>query len=224
MLLTKRNDSIAAMQLTNQGYTNMFNKVLLVFMLLVVTCSYSQRRQAIITRETEHVVEFDMINYSGVYSKTYLQPVLIEYEVTCDSTVVREGSPFYLDKLIKTSTAIDYYGTFYDRGHMAHVAAFSCSPTDIDATFDYLNITLQHRALNRGVWKTLEIYEVNLLKLYEVVHVRIDIIFGTSSIKSVNATIPIGFMKTITYADKIEVYYFNNIAPTNKLLTAYKLR
>ena len=91
-------------------------------------------------------------------------------------------------------------------------------------TFTYLNCVLQHEKLNRGVWRLLEEHERELSKKYSV-NVEIRMVYSkTSKILPTGATIPDAFVKTISYGNKIEIYYFKNEIPLSTDYTKYLIK
>jgi DNA/RNA endonuclease G (NUC1) len=103
---------------------------------------------------------------------------------------------------------------------MAPAAAFGCDAALLKQTFTYLNSSLQHQSLNRGVWKELEEYERQLRQKADDIEIYIRVDFNPPLKKVTGgATIPSGFYKTIK-SKKLninECYYFYNIAPTKDL-------
>jgi len=80
----------------------------------------------------------------------------------------------------------------------------------LKATFSYLNCALQHESLNRGAWARLEKFERDLAKFYEV-NVIVEVLFEDDcEVLETGATVPSGFLKTIYWDDKMEVFYFPN--------------
>jgi DNA/RNA endonuclease G (NUC1) len=90
------------------------------------------------------------------------------------------------------------------------------------ATFTYINSSLQHQSLNRGVWKKLEIRERELAIKDEVkVFIRVE--YPTPSVKvAAGASIPSGYYKELKIGERRECYYFPNMVPVLKELNDYK--
>lgn len=190
--------------------------ILLKIFLFLSVISLGQVRDSIYIKTTI----FDL-----VYSEKLQQPKWIEYNVKCaDGTVSRKGLDFYTCDSIITSDNLDYENNVYDKGHLAPAADFNCSKETLKKTFTYLNCTLQHEKLNRGVWKQLESYERELSKKY-LVTVEIRCIYSKKSIKlPTGATVPDGFLKIIHYNNKEEKYYFSNEPPLNSDFKLYKIK
>lgn len=194
----------------------MMRFILLNFFLFFSILSFGQVRDSIYIKTTI----FDL-----VYSEKLQQPKWIEYSVKCtDGTVSRKGLDFYTCDSIVTSDNLDYENNVYDKGHLAPAADFNCNKETLKMTFTYLNCTLQHEKLNRGVWKQLESYERELAKKY-IVTVEIRCVYSKKSIKlPTGATVPDGFLKTIHYNNKEEKYYFKNEPPLKTDFKLYKIK
>jgi len=160
-----------------------------------------------------------VINYSEILEG----PRSIRYSVACpNGTASRKGMDFYTEKGIKTSDNKDYEANEWDKGHMAPAASLNCNQDMLWETFSYLNSSLQHQSLNRGVWKKLEIRERELATKNEVkVFIRVE--YPTSSVKvAAGASIPSGYYKELKIGERRECYYFPNIVPVLKELNDYK--
>ena len=128
-------------------------------------------------------------------------------------------------KEIKALNNADYVNNVWDKGHLAPVGSIRCNKDMVHATFTYVNCTLQHERLNRGVWKTLEAREQQLAQQHPEVYVTIRVVFDTNPTRlATNADIPKGFYKTITYGNVTEKYYFPNIDPVSKDINYYKCK
>jgi endonuclease G len=162
--------------------------------------------------------------FTVVYSEVLQQPKWVTYTVQCPSgTAPRKGMDFYIVQGITTSDNDDYANNVYDKGHCAPAADFNCTKEMLYKTFSYVNCTLQHERLNRGVWRLLEAYERNLA-LTNTVTVEIRMVYSKNSIKlPTGATVPDGFYKTIKYGNIVEKYYFPNISPTKSDFKQYKV-
>ena len=160
-----------------------------------------------------------IINYSEILEG----PRSIRYSVACpNGTASRQGMDFYTEKGIKTSDNKDYEANEWDKGHMAPAASLNCNRDMLYATFTYINSSLQHQSLNRGVWKKLEIRERELAVKDEVkVFIRVE--YPTPSVKvTAGASIPSGYYKELKIGERRECYYFPNIVPVLKELNDYK--
>ncbi len=186
-------------------------KLILLFLFLPLF-SFAQKRDSVYV---ENKV------FTLVYSEVLEQPKWVKYKVTCaENNVSRKGLDFYKEKTVHTSDHEDYVANEWDKGHMAPAAAFGCDAALLKQTFTYLNSSLQHQSLNRGVWKELEEYERQLRQKADDIEVYIRVDFNPPLKKVTGgATIPSGFYKTIK-SKKLninECYYFYNIAPTKDL-------
>ena len=190
--------------------------IFLTTLLLLTTSVFGQLRDSVYIKTNI----FDI-----VYSEKLQQPKWIEYHVNCyDGKISRKGLDFYTCDSIKTSDFKDYENNEWDKGHLAPAADFNCDKTTLKMTFTYLNCVLQHEKLNRGVWRLLEEHERELSKKYSV-NVEIRMIYSkTSKILPTGATIPDAFIKTISYGNKNEIYYFKNEIPLSTDYTKYLIK
>jgi len=163
--------------------------------------------------------------FDVVYSEKLQQPKWIEYSVICsEGTISRKGLDFYPVKGVITSTSEDYENNIYDKGHLAPAADFNCNKEYLKQTFSYLNCTLQHEKLNRGVWRLLEAHERELAKKY-LVTVEIRANYSLKSlVLTTGATVPDSFTKTIMYNNKQEKYFFKNEEPKSSDFNYYKVK
>jgi len=163
--------------------------------------------------------------FDVVYSEKLQQPKWIEYSVICsEGTISRKGLDFYPVKGVITSTSEDYENNIYDKGHLAPAADFNCNKEYLKQTFSYLNCTLQHEKLNRGVWRLLEVHERELAKKYSVtVEIRANY-SPKSLVLKTGATVPDSFTKTIMYNNKHERYFFKNEEPKSSDFNYYKVK
>ena len=160
-----------------------------------------------------------VINYSEILEG----PRSIRYSVACpNGTASRKGMDFYTEKGIKTSDNKDYEANEWDKGHMAPAASLNCNQDMLWETFSYLNSSLQHQSLNRGVWKKLEIRERELATKNEVkVFIRVE--YPIPPVKvTAGASIPSGYYKELKIGERRECYYFPKIVPVLKELNDYK--
>ena len=157
-------------------------------------------------------VHFKNDIFFGIYSEVYQQPLTISYKVLCpNGSASRYGMDFYTNDSIVTSDNNDYKDNVWDKGHIAPAADFNCDLDTLRETFTYLNCALQHKNLNRGLWRSLESYE-RQLGLNNDVSIVVDILFSPKSKRlSTGAVVPDGFKKSI-YIDGVmtECYYFPN--------------
>ena len=190
--------------------------IFLTTLLLLTTSVFGQLRDSVYIKTNI----FDI-----VYSEKLQQPKWIEYHVNCyDGKISRKGLDFHTCDSIKTSDFKDYENNEWDKGHLAPAADFNCDKTTLKMTFTYLNCVLQHEKLNRGVWRLLEEHERELSKKYSV-NVEIRMVYSkTSKILPTGATIPDAFVKTISYGNKTEIYYFKNEIPLSTDYTKYLIK
>ena len=190
--------------------------IFLTTLLLLTTSVFGQLRDSVYIKTNI----FDI-----VYSEKLQQPKWIEYHVNCyDGKISRKGLDFHTCDSIKTSDFKDYENNEWDKGHLAPAADFNCDKTTLKMTFTYLNCVLQHEKLNRGVWRLLEEHERELSKKYSV-NVEIRMVYSkTSKILPTGATIPDAFIKTISYGNKNEIYYFKNEIPLSTDYTKYLIK
>ena len=124
--------------------------------------------------------------YEVMYSQAFQQPITVAYKYPDFKVYTVVG----LEKIngitnkvsypdpVKIKTSINWkvpenivtsdkddYSSPYDRGHLAPAASFT---KDEQQKFihSYLNCAIMHKALNRGVWKTLENRERKLSENY----------------------------------------------------------
>lgn len=192
-------------------------KKLILVLLFLPLFSFAQKRDSVYVQNKV---------FTLVYSEVLEQPKWIKYKVTCaENNVSRKGLDFYKEKTIHTSDNEDYVANDWDKGHMAPAAAFGCNAELLKQTFTYLNSALQHKSLNRGVWKELEEYERQLRQKADDIEIYIRVDFNPPLKKvSGGATIPSGFYKTIK-SQKLKInecYYFNNTIP-NADLKSYRV-
>ena len=151
------------------------------------------------------------------YNEQYEQPNWIEYKVrNVKKNFDRKGRNFYNVDSVFTSNNADYKNNIWDKGHLAPAAAFSDTEANLNATFSFLNCTLQHNNLNRYEWAQLE-REVREWAYSEGdLNVRVDVIFENNhQILPTGAHIPTAFKKSITFPNGTsKCFYFLN-QPTN---------
>lgn len=134
-------------------------KLLLIFLILSCTLSYSQ----------VDTIRLNHQNYITVFDKNLKYPVLVEWWVTsnklnCLNPIGRKSN-FYPDPLLPEHTNLtkDYRKSGTDRGHMSPAADNQClGDTVMFESFFYSNVSPQYSSLNRGDWKTLELFTRNL--------------------------------------------------------------
>ena len=149
--------------------------------------------------------------YKVEYSEKLEQPVsLIYISTNREKNVSRGNMDFHREVEYVTSDAKDYYKNPYDKGHLAPAASFSDSEENLYETFSYLNCALQHKKLNRYLWKYLEAEEREWDNK-QPLRVKIDIKF-TDSVLPTGATLPSRFIKHIFFTadNKYRCWEFDN--------------
>jgi len=141
--------------------------------------------------------------YSLSYNETHEQSNWVAYELTREETtkLFERTDKFIPDPEVKTETANgkDYYGTVYDRGHLAPAADMGWSSTTMAESFFYSNMSPQTKSFNRGIWKKLE----ELVRSWAIENDTIYIVTGpvlTSGLQTIGAnkvSVPNYFYKVI---------------------------
>ena len=172
-------------------------KLVLLLLLTLISCSNKFK-----TQEGYKTIQNNI--YTIHYSEALEQPLFIKYDVKCydsQNKEARKGLTFHKENGIHTSDNLDYQNNDFDKGHMAPAADFACDPSLLKKTFSFVNCALQHKSINRGVWKQLEDVERGLLRSHDKVTIEIDVIFSPNSIVlESGATVPDAFRKKI-YVD-----------------------
>ena len=179
-------------------------QLLVTFIILALgtTIAGQDKRESVIIQTEIFKVE---------YNEVLEQPMWVEYTIQCpNGDASRKGLDFWEPEGVHTSDDDDYSNNIWDKGHLAPAAAFNCSKEMLKKTFSYLNSSLQHESLNRGIWNRLEGFERNLSNFYEV-KVRIEVLFeGHCEVLPSGATIPSGFKKMIMWDGRVETFIFPN--------------
>jgi len=179
-------------------------QLLVTFIILALgtTIAGQDKRESVIIQTEIFKVE---------YNEVLEQPMWVEYTIQCpNGDASRKGLDFWEPEGVHTSDDDDYSNNIWDKGHLAPAAAFNCSKEMLKKTFSYLNSSLQHESLNRGIWNRLEGFERNLANFYEV-KVRIEVLFeGHCEVLPSGATIPSGFKKMIMWDGRVETFIFPN--------------
>lgn len=103
-------------------------------------------------------------SYSTTFDKRRGYPVKVEWWVTKKSVScvdkVKRSDRFVSDPRLVSSTNLhsDYEESDYDRGHNFPAADAACDKASNVESFYYSNVTPQHPSLNRGDWKSLEVF------------------------------------------------------------------
>ena len=195
--------------------------------------------------------------YEVMYSQAFQQPITVAYKYPDfkvytvvglekingitnkvsypDPVEIKTSINWKVPENIVTSDKDDYSSP-YDKGHLAPAASFTKDEQQ-KFIYSYLNCAIMHKALNRGVWKTLENRE---RELSDTNKVRVKIILSFSNKNSLadgGANIPTSFTKIIEYGKTYfkpigkkyeitrEVYSFpNNESVKNTDLDSYKVK
>lgn len=161
------------------------------------------------------VKEIDTIqtnSYTVLYSNVLKSPIKLSYVIdpSCKSVLSRKGYRFKPYPGVVNKAVNENYGTRYDNGHLAPAESFSCTKDKLRDTFYLINITMQDKDLNRGLWKSLENYErLASYKYNQKVYVTV-IVDYRSMTKFGNTYLPDGYYKFVTEGDIVTRYYFPN--------------
>ncbi|MDP2089761.1 MAG: DNA/RNA non-specific endonuclease [Flavobacteriaceae bacterium] len=141
--------------------------------------------------------------YSLLYNETHEQANWVAYDLTKEETnkLFDRTDKFIPDPKVKTGTANnkDYFGSGYDRGHLAPAADMAWSSTAMAESFYYSNMSPQTPSFNRGIWKKLE----ELVRTWAIENNTIYIVTGpvlTSGLQTIGAnkvSVPTYFYKVI---------------------------
>jgi endonuclease G len=141
--------------------------------------------------------------YSLLYNEPHEQANWIAYDLTKEETnkLFDRTDKFIPDPKVKTGTANDkdYFGSGYDRGHLAPASDMGWSSTTMSESFYYSNISPQISSFNRGIWKKLE----ELVRSWAIENNTIYIVTGpvlTKGLPSIGenkVTVPNYFYKVI---------------------------
>ena len=107
-------------------------------------------------------------SYILEYSEEHEQAYWVVYKVTPTEldTKIKRFSRFLIDTLIETGSANnkDYAKSGYDRGHLKPAYISKTSELDMRESFFYSNMSPQAPSFNRGRWKKLEKFVVDVAK------------------------------------------------------------
>ena len=184
------------------------NKLLLVLLAFPLICISQDKND-------NFIIEGSIFKVS--YNEQYEQPNWIEYKIrNVKKNFDRKGRNFYNVDSVFTSNNADYKNNIWDKGHLAPAAAFSDTEANLNATFSFLNCTLQHNNLNRYEWAQLEREVREWAYSQGDLNVRVDVIFENNhQILTTGAHIPTAFKKSITFPNGTsKCFYFLN-QPTN---------
>lgn len=175
----------------------------------------------------KNTVFVDMTYFKVCYSEVYKNPITVTYTLYKPKSVVERGSmDFHKEEGITTASNLDYSDNVYDKGHLAAAETFSGSKESLFASFSYVNCSVQHYKLNRGVWKSLEEHERQWAQ-QDSLFVIVRVVFNKPlhPMKS-GAYIPDYFEKTIyNLRTKVKrTFRFPNVEPVSKDYTYYEVK
>jgi endonuclease G len=156
-------------------------------------------------------------NYTTTFSKSLKYPVKVEWWITkakveCTNPLPRVDA-FRPDPQAMAETSIkeDYVGSGTDRGHNMPAAENQCQGMDVLLECFYMsNMTPQYHSLNAGDWKSVEMFERDLAKANDSVHVWCGSVGEAKRIGKV--AVPTQCWKVIYIVKSKEylAYIFNN--------------
>lgn len=147
------------------------------------------------------------------WSDSLRHPVWCAYHVIKDEKHIVSGRPgFTKDRAEKAApTPADYTKSGYDRGHMApnHAIASRYGKTEQKKTFMMSNIAPQSPALNRGVWRDIELRIADLwTKRYGEIWVLVGCISdrdNQETISGSNIDVPAWYYQIIIAQEDMDV-------------------
>jgi endonuclease G len=108
--------------------------------------------------DTHRMVVYE--GFSLCYRESYEQPEWVSYFLTREELEgeAKRTNNFRSDPEIETGSASadDYYGSGYDRGHLAPAADMVFSKQAMEESFFMSNMSPQNPSFNRGIWSRLE--------------------------------------------------------------------
>ena len=128
--------------------------------------------------KSQDTVRIKHTNYTTVFSKSKCYPVMVEWWLTksmisCSIPLKRKDN-FKPDPKLPTETNIgsDYVSSGLDRGHMCPAAENLCQTQQVqDECFYFSNMSAQYHTLNAGDWKSVEVWERDMVNKYDSIHV-----------------------------------------------------
>lgn len=162
---------------------------------------FAQRLEIPFTETSGQIILRDF--YALEYSEKHEQALWVAYELTRNEIMgnMKRTDDFRVDPFVLTGSAIleDYFGSGYDRGHLAPAADMKMSYRSMSESFYLSNISPQHPSFNRGIWRVLEtfvrkyvLYSGSVLIVTGPVFSFSDSFIGLSEV-----TVPWGFYKVI---------------------------
>lgn len=170
-----------------------------------------------VSLKAQDTIRLNHKEYITVFSKSLKYPVLVEWWVTknkiqCDKPIPRHDR-FVPDPLLAayTDLANDYIKSGFDRGHMAPAADNQCSGKEaMEESFYFSNMVPQYGQLNRGDWKTLEMYTRELAKSLDSVKVWTGSVGEQKKIGSISVPTKCWKVIYIKKTNEYKAYIFNN--------------
>lgn len=129
------------------------------FLLLFTnTNGLAQELAPVNCQDSAVIVEHHSISLE--YNELAELPKWVAYKLTPESfnpNIVRSNN-FREDSLVLTGSATpsDYYGSGYDRGHLAPAGSMKANEISMSESFLMSNICPQLPSFNRGIWRRLE--------------------------------------------------------------------
>ncbi|HEX8609639.1 MAG TPA: DNA/RNA non-specific endonuclease [Pedobacter sp.] len=121
-------------------------------LLLLLTFTLS----ALISKAQQVDTLIHMAAYKSYYSYQVKNPLYVTYTLSKGGGDCNRAKFSFQKCGIKTADDDDYFGTGYDKGHLANAEDFAYNCSLDKETFCYYNCVPQTTKLNRGIWKTWE--------------------------------------------------------------------
>lgn len=138
--------------------------------------------------------------YSKIHKQAYWVAHILPKDILYGSYTRNDG--FILDSLyLNTADSTDYWGSGYDRGHLAPAGDFRWHKDAMYESFYYTNVAPQIKDFNRGTWAKLE----TKVREFAIDNDELYIITG-AVLKDVMAKIPQG-----SYSVSIPKYFYKII-------------
>lgn len=163
--------------------------------------------------KAQDVVVLKHKEYTSYFSKSKKYPIMVEWwatraKVACPNPLPRKDN-FKPDPLLPVETNIGnhYIKSGYDRGHVSPAADNLCQTQEVqDECFYYSNMIPQTRALNAGIWKTVEVETRAWAKEFDSVHVWAGAVGSIGKIGDV--TVPAKCWKVLYFKKSKEYIAF----------------
>ena len=148
------------------------------------------------------------------YSVKYKAPIVIT--MTLDKKVfdvnMKKRMNFKYDNEVDKNAQYSpkaFYGSGYDRGHIASDSSFDYSKDVLAETYEMTNVVAQKASFNRGSWKHLENYTRSLVIKYGKIKVTNYNYFNEKH-KNNTFYYPYQMAKMIEHKNGNECYLFDN--------------